>query len=122
MTNKTGQQPLILLISKEEREDSFLKEWLEENQSLICEATNIFQVIEGINDFTVRECPGVFLMEVESASQDSVEKMFYISYGSTEIEVLTFAKTVAGKNRKSATVSQLKAKFNEVLPTLSRAA
>lgn len=101
MTNKNGQQPTILLISKEEREEGFFKQWLEENTSSICEATNIFQVIEEINDFTVRECPAVFLLEVETASQDSVEEIFYISSGASEVQVLAYSKTIGG-NQNSA--------------------
>ncbi|HEX8249401.1 MAG TPA: hypothetical protein VF599_14580 [Pyrinomonadaceae bacterium] len=94
MTSKNGQQPMILLISKEEREECFFKQWLEKNTSSICEATNIFQVIEEINDFTVRECPSVFLLEVETASQDSVEEMFYFSSGASDIQVLAYSKTI----------------------------
>lgn len=93
MTNKNGQQPVILLISREEREECFFKQWLEENASSVCEANDIFQVIEEISDFTVRECPGVILLEVESASQDSVEEMFYFSSGASEVQVVAYSKT-----------------------------
>ena len=96
MTNKNGQQPMILLISKEEREESFFQQWLEENTSSICEANDIFQVIEEINDFTVRECPDVILLEVERASQDSVEEMFYFSSDASEVEVIAYSKTTGG--------------------------
>ena len=97
MTNKNGQQPMILLISKEEREECFFQQWMEENTSSICEANDIFQVIEEISDFTVRECPGVILLEVERASQDSVEEMFHFSSGASEIQIVAYSKTFGGK-------------------------
>jgi hypothetical protein len=96
MTNKNGQQPMILLISREEREECFFKEWMEANSSSVCEANDIFQVIEEINDFTVRECPGVILLEVESASQNSVKEMFYFSSDASEVEVVAYSKTTNG--------------------------
>lgn len=96
MTNKNGQQPMILLISKEEREEYLFKQWLEENESSVCEADDIFQVIEEINDFTVRACPDVFLLEVERASQDSVEEIFYFSSGASEIQIIAYSKTFGG--------------------------
>lgn len=97
MTNKNGQPTTtVLLISKEEREEYFFRQWFEENESSIWEANDIFQVIEEINDFTVRECPGVFLLEVERASQDSVEEMFYISSGGSDVQVLAYSKTIGG--------------------------
>ena len=102
MTNKNWQQPTILLISKEEREENFFKQWMEENESSVCEANDIFQVIEEINDFTVRECPDVFLLEVETASQDSVEEMFYFSSGASEIQILAYSKTIGGNNQTAA--------------------
>ncbi|HLL99417.1 MAG TPA: hypothetical protein VK400_00045 [Pyrinomonadaceae bacterium] len=97
--NAAAQQPLVVLISKEEREESFFKRWLEENESSIREANDIFQVIEEINDFTLRECPGVFLLEVETASQhNSVEEMFYISSdtASSEIQIVAYSETIGG--------------------------
>jgi len=101
MTNKNGQQPMILLISKEEREEGFFRQWLEENTSSICEASDIFQVIEEISDFTVRECPDVILLEVETASQDSVEEMFYISSGAQDVQVLAYSKTIGGNQNST---------------------
>lgn len=112
MTNQNAaaqqQQPLVVLISKEEREESFFKQWLEENESFIREANDIFQVIEEINDFTLRECPGVFLLEVETASQqDSLEEMFYISSGTAanEIQIVAYSETIGGGNNHTAAFS-----------------
>ena len=96
MTNKNGQQPMILLISKEEREEVFFKQWLEENEPHVCEANDIFQVFEDINDFTMRECPDVFLLEVEQASQDSIEEMLYFSDSASEIQIVAYSKTFGG--------------------------
>ena len=101
MTNKNGQQPMILLISREEREEFLFKQWLEEREPNVCEADDIFQVIEELNDFTVRECPEVILLEVERASQDSVEEIFHISSGASEIQIVAYSKTFGGGNALS---------------------
>lgn len=123
MASQRCQQPIILLITREESENCYsLKQWLRKNKFLTREATDVFQVIEEINDFTVRRCPDVILLEVEADEHESVTEMFHVSSGTTEIQIVAFSKTTGGKNQKLASVSQLKAKFNEVLPPLSRAA
>jgi hypothetical protein len=44
----------------------------------------------------------VFLLEVETASQDSVEEMFYFSSGASEIQILAYSKTIGGNNQTAA--------------------
>lgn len=105
MTNIYGQQPVVLLISKEEREEGFFKQWLEENEPHVCEANDIFQVIEEINDFTQRQRPDVFLLEVESASPDSIQEMLYFSSDENEIQIVAYSETIGGKSRDTAALS-----------------
>jgi hypothetical protein len=105
MTNINGQQPVVLLISKEEREECFFKQWLEENEPHVCEADDFFQIIEEINDFTQRRRPDVFLLEVESASRDSLREMLYFSSDENEIQIIAYSETIGGNNRDTAALS-----------------
>lgn len=124
MTSQTGsQQPVVLLIGKEEADDycSF-KQWLDENEFVTREANDIFQVIEEISDFTVRRCPDVILLEAETDSHGFIEKVFQNSTESNRIEVMPFVETGDRAQSSTANLSRLKARFNEMLPNLSRAA
>jgi AmiR/NasT family two-component response regulator len=122
-TSQTGeQQPVILLIGKEETSDGFtLKQWLEENEYITREASDVFEVIEEISDFTVRQCPDVILLEAESASQSLIEEVFQNSTESNrQVRVVPFNDFDGGT--QAAKLSRLKATFNNMTPGLSRAA
>ena len=121
MTSQTGkQQPVILLIDKEETADGFtLKQWLEENEYITREVSDVFEVIEEISDFTVRQCPDVILLEVETASQSLVEEVFQSSTETNQVRVVPF-NDFGGS--QAARLSRLKATFNNMTPGLSRAA
>jgi CheY-like chemotaxis protein len=122
----SGQQPVILLIDSDERENCILRQWLEETDVSTHETADVFEAIEEINDFTMRRCPDLILLEVESDAQDSVKELFLVSSGEGEIPIFSFcSKSAAGQNRansQAAILSQLKARFNKVPPGLSRAA
>lgn len=126
MASKEYQQPVLLLIDREARYNGLLKQWLKSNEFCTHVATDIFEALEEIADFTVRRCPDVILLEIDSSSRDFVEEMFLASTGTSEIRIISFSlQTPAGKGRaksKTGNITQLKATFNEVPPALSRAA
>jgi len=47
-----------------------LRNWLESSRFNTCEASDIFQALEQISDFSVRERPDVVLLEVESPQSE----------------------------------------------------
>lgn len=126
MANRRYHQPVILLIDRQARENRLLKQWLQANEFCIHVATDIFEAIEEITDFTVRRCPDVILLEIDASARDFVEEMFQTSTGASEIQIISFSLETPAQSRRSKSqagnITQLKTTFNEVLPPLSRAA
>lgn len=126
MANKSYQQPIILLIDRQAQDNGLLKQWLTANEFCTHVATDIFEVIEEITDFTMRECPDVILLEIDSSSRGFVEEMFQSSSVTSEIRIISFSTRTPAPNRRAKSqtgnITQLKAGFNEALTALSRAA
>lgn len=127
MASKRYHQPVILLIDRQARENSLLKQWLNANEFCTHVATDVFEAIEEINDFTVRRCPDVILLEIDASSRDFVEEMFQSSLGASRIRIIAFSiNTPAPGSRRiksqAGNITQLKAIFNEAPAALSRAA
>lgn len=121
MNHETGQHPVILLIDETVKNGEFIKRWLEKNEFLTCEAADIFQALEEISDFTVRQCPDVVLLEIDSLSQDYAREVFQTSYGANNVSIIALSKSTNAEEF-TAGLAQLRRKLNRALPRLSHAA
>jgi len=66
------QVPVILLIDKRtSTERSDVMDWLDNSRFSICDASNIFEALEGLSDFTIRERPDVVLLKVDSCENQA---------------------------------------------------
>lgn len=127
MKQAAGKQPLILLIDELTEDSSSIKNWLDDNSFQTHEAANIFEAIEEISDFTMRECPDVILLSVNPQSTDLklVEEMFDEASGTDELPLYVLSKTLKITNKKSRSaenIGQLKIKINEIKPKLAQTA
>lgn len=127
MKQAGGKQPLILLVDELTEDSNSIKNWLNDNSYQTQEAANIFEAIEEISDFTVRECPDVILLSINPLSTDLklVEEMFDDESGSDELPVYVLSKTLKitnKKNRSAENIGQLQIKINESLPKLTKTA
>ena len=64
---KTGTQhlPVILLLGKRMKTNDDVDTWLENSRFSALECTNVFQALEQVSDFTVREAPDVVYLHVD---------------------------------------------------------
>jgi hypothetical protein len=58
--------PAILLITKDQRDRVPEKEWLKQSRFRTWEAMNVFDALEGMTDFTLKNRPDVVVLNVES--------------------------------------------------------
>lgn len=58
--------PAILLIAKDQRGGISEKEWLKQSRFRTWEAMNVFDALEGMTDFTLKNRPDVVVLNVES--------------------------------------------------------
>ena len=122
MTHEYTHQPVILLLDGSPSTDNeFIKRWFQKSRFLTCEATNIFEALEEISDFTNFQRPDVVLLEVASMPDDFqvVKRMTQTHSGVSEL--LIFAFSESGKNVNDGdcfegNLAQLEAKLNRLIP------
>ncbi|HEY0657164.1 MAG TPA: hypothetical protein VGD05_01755 [Pyrinomonadaceae bacterium] len=121
-----SKQPVILLVGECDNEYGFIKNWLKSNNYLTRETSDVFEVLDEISDFTVRQCPDVFMLQVDSKFNDFNEINNLVQTFSDSSDILV---SYVSSEEKSADVRnnsqqfpKTEAKLNALLPALSRAA
>lgn len=122
MRHETTHQPVILLIDGSSSADNrFIKRWFQKSRFLTCEATDIFQALEEISDFTMPQRPDVILLEVASMTDDfqMVKRMTQTTSGQDELLIFAFSeggKIVNDRDCFEGNLAQLEAKLNGLIP------
>jgi DNA-binding response OmpR family regulator len=119
MNYETGIQPVILLVDESAQNCEFIKRWLCKNEFLTCEAADIFQALEQVSDFTVRQCPDVILLENNTLPTDLVREVFQASFGVQNVSIIALSSQ---KNDLSGSLAHLKQRLDKALPRMSHAA
>ena len=93
MKQKVNHQSVILLVEECSKENVLIKDWLESNNFSTREATNVYDALDEISDFTVDHCPDVFMLPVSSPANDfaTIEELVQIYSESGDILVTTFS-------------------------------
>lgn len=114
-----------MLIKERAAERRFVKNWLEENNYLTRETTEVFDALEEIMDFTVSRCPDVVLLTVDSPAKNfaAVAETIRIYTNSSRISVVTLTGKISNqKNYFAQQFSETGTNLSGLLPALSRAA
>jgi hypothetical protein len=91
MTPTTLHQPVILLLGKRRNTQDEVDTWLAESGYSTCEATDVFQVLERLSDFTVGESPDVVLLHVDrDAEREMLENMLLATDGDFHASVIAY--------------------------------
>jgi hypothetical protein len=116
-----SQTIILLLDGKSGTYNKSVKKWLKNRRLLTSEATDIFQALEEISDFTVSYRPDVVLLEVDSLSEDffMIQTIAQTSLDGGQISI--FALSDSGKiiNHRECfegNLAQVKAKFRKLIP------
>jgi DNA-binding response OmpR family regulator len=118
-----ANQPVIFLCEK--TAGNYLKEWFEESRFLTSEATDIFQALEEISDFTVSRSPDVILLEVGSLTEELFTIREAVQIFSDEGNIPIFALTDKGKTINDdecfeGSFTKLTAELDRVIPERAR--
>ena len=122
MRHETTHQPVILLLDgRPSADNKFIKRWFERSRFLTCEATNIFDALEEISDFTNFQRPDVVLLEVASMPDDFqiIKRMTQTHSGSSELLIFAFSeggKVVDDGDCFEGNLAQLEAQLNRMIP------
>lgn len=120
-------QSVILLLDEKAEDNSYIKQRFQESRFLTFEATDIFQALEDISDFTVRSRPDVVLLEVASLSEDFlfVSEMVQTSLGKDQLAIFALSDTgkiVNSKECFEGNLMQLEAELDKMIPKFAHTA
>lgn len=68
MGNAESAGPVIVMIEADDREN--IHKWFEDSRFHVFDAVNIFDALEAMSDFTVRDQPDVVLLNVDCCDED----------------------------------------------------
>ena len=114
--------PAIILVDQEKTLFFLTKEWFKNSRFQTWEATNVFEALEGISDFTVRSRPDVILLSVESITDDfQLLSELLLHGGMDELEFPIFALSGGNPMIKDMALfegdlAEIEAKLEEMVP------
>jgi len=120
MTPTTLHQPVILLLGKRVTSQDEVDAWLEESPYSICEATNVFQALEQISDFTVGKTPDVVYLHVDrlEADLEMLEHMLLGANGNLHASVIAYSSPEAQKiTSDTSGLGSLARQLERLIPT-----
>ena len=122
MNKEFKHLPAIILLNRARRGYGQTKERLHASRFRTCEAVSVFDALESISDFTLRDRPDVVLLDVDSVTDDFTlltEILLHNSGG--EMEFPVFALQDADGPIDSADIikgdiAQIEAMLEEIIP------
>jgi hypothetical protein len=93
MKTGTAHHPVILLLGKRLKTNDEVDAWLAESRYSAHEATDVFQALEHISDFTVRETPDVVYLHVDRLENElaMLESMLGSTIGDACASVIAYS-------------------------------
>ena len=108
MATKQKSMPVIVLLDKQvSGERTEIREWFAHSRFLTCEATNLFEALEQLSDFTIETRPDVVLLNVDCCD-DEMSMVENVS----EVPVVAFGTGHYFNSDMGKMVSRL----NELIP------
>src|SRR5688500_18203764 len=93
MRSATQHLPVILVLGKRKKNHDEVDEWLAGSRYSTHEAKDVFQALEHVSDFTVRESPDVVYLHVDRMDTElaMLEHMLVSAAGEPCASVVAFA-------------------------------
>jgi DNA-binding response OmpR family regulator len=115
-TKKERSLPVVLMVEKNMAgERRALAEWLESSRFLACDATDVFDAIEELADFTVRDRPDIIVLDVDCCSENADLIRTIFTSGKNEPPILTFSSD-AGRSKNCPDLPALSDRLNSLIP------
>ena len=115
MDRSESQVPVIVLMDKETAgEHSQIRRWFEDSRFSTCEASNVFEALEQLSDFTIQKRPDVVLIDV-----DCCEDELPLARNVAGLPVMALSKSTMQKkagNFYPANLGAVVSKLNQLIP------
>lgn len=103
--------PVIVLMDKESSGDqAMIRQWFEDSRFSTCEASNVFEALEHLSDFTIGTRPDVVLLDVDGCE----DQLLFVSELSDLPVMELSGKHVNNKDHSS--FGQVVSRLNELIP------
>lgn len=118
--------PVILLLAKQSVGSDPLDQWLEESRYRAWEASDVFQLLDQLSDYTVRKRPDVVFLHVGATSEehDFIRSLIKAGTGEagTHVIDLVTASTPGAPRDIDMTISTLEDQLDQFIPQHNAAA
>jgi CheY-like chemotaxis protein len=97
-------------------DQAMIRQWFEDSRFSTCEASNVFEALEQLSDFTIRTRPDVVLLDV-----DCCEDELPIVREVSDLPVMALSGERSGKRTKPdkfhpGSFGQVVSRLNELIP------
>lgn len=123
MDRNQRRMPVILLMDKNSSNERItVREWFENSRFSTCEASNVFEVLEEISDFTMQQRPDVVLLDVDSCDVDFqlVRDMIETSAGVDDLSIMALSSQVPKPSNGSCfqgNLGQVATRLDKLFPS-----
>jgi len=128
MPRASQNTPVVLLLGKRAgdkrgKDLDPIDEWLADSRYTTLEAADVFQVLEQLSDFTVRERPDLVFVHVDSMASDlsALRKLTKTSAYEPAVPIITFGTDEAGRD-PNLTFTRLAEQLDRFIPQRYKAA
>ena len=92
--NELMHPAVILLLDNDSADCDYIREWFAESRFQTSNAQDVFEAIEAISDFTIRDRPDVVLLPVDSpiADYDLVRELVQTAPGEPDHPIIALSK------------------------------
>jgi hypothetical protein len=110
--------PILVVLDKKDATDyTDLTRWFNDSRYVTYEASDLLDAVEEICDFTVKDCPDVILLKVNSIGVEysAIVQMIHHSQGSHDFPILAYSNN----NKYPSSVQnlrQLKTELQKIVP------
>lgn len=120
MNAASHHSPVILLLAKHSPVSDPLDRWLEESRYRAWEASDVFQLLDQVSDYTVRNWPDVVFLHVGSTveEQDFTRSLIEAGTGEAGLPVIDLVSASASRTPcdVDSTISTLENQLDRFIP------
>ena len=112
--------PVIVMVEADDREN--IQKWFHDSRFNVFDAVNIFDALEAVSDFTVRDHPDVVLLNVDCCDDDlPMIRSAYeaVSQSSPEVMAVKKTRTETGSFYQGD-LAHVAAKLDRMIPNRSQ--
>jgi hypothetical protein len=120
MGTATQHSPVILLLGQRTSGQNQVDEWLAASRYSACEASDVFQALEQVSDFTQRDRPDVIFLHVDSigSNHEFLQMLVATAPDEPDIPIIDFAETPKSSADETfdKAIAGLACKLDEFIP------